>query len=178
MIYEVSEGGETIRVELNEVGENLYDVTLDGRTVRVDAVKSGPTVYSIIENGKQFEAMVDERGEHGFDVTVRGRLFHLAAEDERTRLLAESAGAVLTGPQTVMAEMPGKIVKVEVAVGDTVSEGQGIVIVEAMKMENQIPSPIDGVVTEMAVSEGDAVEAGQTLFVVEPPAEPAAGGDA
>ena len=168
MIYEVSEGKELTRIELREVGENLYDITMDGETIRVDAVRSGPTVYSAIENGKQFEAMVDERGEHGFDVTVRGRLFHLEAEDERTRLLTAGASSVVTGPQSVAAEMPGKIVKVEVGVGDPVSEGQGIVIIEAMKMENEIPSPIDGVVTEISVSEGDTVESGSSLFVVEP----------
>jgi biotin carboxyl carrier protein len=169
MIYEVSEGKETLRIELNEVGENLYDVTIDGETVRVDAVRSGPTVYSVIEAGRQFEAMVDERGEHGFDVTVRGRLFHLQAEDERTKLLAAGASATVSGPQSVSAEMPGKIVKIQAAVGDAVSEGQGIVIVEAMKMENDIPSPIDGVLKELGISEGDTVEAGSLLFVVEPP---------
>ena len=67
--------------------------------------------------------------------------------------------------------MPGKIVKVEVQAGEAVSEGQGIVIVEAMKMENEIPSPIDGVVTDIQVSEGDTVEAGAVLFMVEPPPE-------
>ena len=170
MIFEVSEGKEVTRIELREVNENLYDVVIDGETVRVDAVKSGPTVYSVIEAGKQFEAMVDERGKHGFDVTVRGRLFHLAAEDERTKLLAAAAGVAASGPQTVAAEMAGKVLKLDAAVGDTVSEGQGIVIVEAMKMENEIRSPIDGVVTEIGVSEGDTVEAGATLFIVEPPA--------
>ena len=143
------------------------------QTVHVDAVKSGPTIYSIIENGRQFEAMVDEKGAHGFDILVAGRLYHLESVDERTRLLAGSAAQVATGPQTVEAEMPGKVVKVEVAVGEAVSEGQGVVIVEAMKMENEIPSPIDGVVAEISAREGETVEAGAVLFVVEPsPAEP------
>jgi pyruvate carboxylase subunit B len=66
--------------------------------------------------------------------------------------------------------MPGKVLKVEVSAGEAVSEGQGLVIVEAMKMENEIRSPIDGVVTEIGVSEGDTVEAGAALFTVEPPA--------
>lgn len=173
MIFEVSEGTEVTRIELREVGENLYDLTVDGETVRVDAVKSGRTIYSVIEAGRQFEAMVDERGAHGFDVTVRGRLFHLQAEDERTKLLAGGASSAATGPQTVAAEMPGKVLKLDVAVGESVNEGQGVVIIEAMKMENEIPSPIDGVVTEIAVAEGDTVEPGATLFVVEPAGEDA-----
>ena len=67
--------------------------------------------------------------------------------------------------------MPGKVIKVEVALGDEVSEGQGVVILEAMKMENEIPSPIDGKTTEITVAEGDTVESGAPLFVVEPPAD-------
>jgi biotin carboxyl carrier protein len=169
--YEVSEKkGPSVRVSLRETGEGQYEVTLDGKTVHVDAVRSGPAVYSIIEDGQQFEAMVDEKGAHGFDVLVAGRIFHLEAIDERTKLLAGSAATVVSGPQTVAAEMPGKVVKISVAAGAQVREGQGIVIVEAMKMENEIPSPIDGVVREIAVSEGQTVEAGATLFVVEPPA--------
>ncbi len=173
MNYEVSEKkGQTLRIGLRETGEGQYEVTLGDETVHLDAVRSGPTIYSIIEDGQQFEAMVDERGAHGFEVLVGGRLFHLESLNERTKLLASSALAVSSGPQTVEAEMPGKVVRVNVAPGDAVSEGQGVVVVEAMKMENQIPSPIDGVVKEVAVSEGQTVEAGARLFVVEPAAAP------
>jgi len=167
--YLVTEKGrEAVRVSLRESGEGIYEITLDGRTVHVDAVRSGPTVYSIIEDGRQFEAMVDEKGAHGFDVLVAGRVFHLDALDERTQLLAQTAASAPTGPQTVVAEMPGKVVKISVAAGESVREGQGIVIVEAMKMENEIPSPIAGTVKEIPVSEGQTVEAGALLFTVVP----------
>lgn len=169
MIYEISEkNGETFRIELQEVADSLYELKIGDRSVRVDAVKSGRTIYSIIEDGRQYEVMVDERGAHGFDVVIKGRLFHLEAVDERSRLLAQQSKAAVSGPQTVVADMAGKIVKVAAAVGDEVQEGQGIVIVEAMKMENEIPSPVDGRITQLAVSEGDTVEGGATLFVVEP----------
>ena len=173
MNYQVSEKkGEPRQVGLRELEDGRYEITLDGETFEVDAVKSGPTIYSMIENGRQFEAMVDERGSHGFDVLLGGRIFHLEAIDERTQRLAGSARPVATGPQSVEAEMPGKVVKVGVAVGESVSEGQGVLIVEAMKMENEIPAPIDGVVAEIGVAEGDTVEAGALLFTVEPAAEP------
>jgi biotin carboxyl carrier protein len=172
--YEVTEKtGESRVVGLRELEEGRYDVTLDNATVQVDAMKSGPTIYSIIEDGLQYEAMVDEKGAHGFDVTVSGRIFHFEVLDERTKLLAGSAASVASGPQSVEAEMPGKVVKIDAAAGERVSQGQAIVVLEAMKMENEIPSPIDGVVTEIAVSEGDTVEAGALLFTVEPPAEDA-----
>jgi biotin carboxyl carrier protein len=169
--YEVSEKkGSSARIGLRETGEGQYEVTLDGVTVHVDAVSSGRTIYSVIEDGQQFEAMVDEKGAHGFDVLVGGRIFHLEAIDERTRLLAGHAASVVSGPQTVEAEMPGKVSKLNLAPGAPVSEGQGVLVVEAMKMENEIPSPIDGVIREIAVSEGDTVEAGTVLFTVDPPA--------
>ena len=169
MNYQVSEkGGGSRLVGLREIGDGIYEITLDGQTVHVDAVRSGPTVYSVIEDGQQFEAMVDEKGAHGFDVLVAGRVFHLESLDERTKLLAQSAAPVLTGPQSITAEMPGKVVKIAVPAGEAVREGQGVVLVEAMKMENEIPSPIAGVVTEVSVAEGQTVEAGALLFTVSP----------
>ena len=102
------------------------------------------------------------------NIVVAGRIFHLEALDERTKLLAQSAASAPTGPQTVVAEMPGKVVKLSVAPGESVREGQGIVILEAMKMENEIPSPIAGIVKEIPVSEGQTVEAGALLFTVTP----------
>jgi len=167
--YEVSEKtGESIRVGLREIEAGSYEISLDGETIHVDAAGSTRTLYSIIEDGRQFEAMVDEKGAHSFDVTVSGRLFHLEAVDVRTKLLSGQAAHVATGPQGVEAEMPGKVIKVSAAVGDTVSEGQGVVIIEAMKMENEIAAPIDGVVKSMVVAEGDTVDAGTPLFTVEP----------
>jgi acetyl/propionyl-CoA carboxylase alpha subunit len=169
--YEVSEkGGESRTIELRELGENVYEVTIDGETVHVDAARSGKTIYSILEGGKQFEVIVDETGAHGFDVLVGGQLLHLQAFDERSRLLAATGKAAASGPQRVESEMPGKVVKIAAPAGTLVQEGQGVVILEAMKMENEIKSPIDGTVTEMGVSEGQTVESGALLFVVEPPA--------
>ena len=170
MNYEVSEKkGETKTIGLVENSDHHYEVTIDGRTVQVDAAKSGKTIYSIIEDGKQFEVIVDESGAHGFDIVVAGRLFQLQAFDERSKLLTASAKPITTGPQRVESEMPGKVVKISVSVGEPVVEGSGVVILEAMKMENEIKSPIEGIVTEIAVTEGQTVESGALLFVVTPP---------
>ena len=174
MIYEVYEKKskkDPRKVELRELDESRFEIEIDGRTIQIDAVKSGRTIYSVIEDGRQFEVSVDEKGPRDFDVLVRGKLFHLEAVDERSRLLAASSKMAASGPQTIEAEMPGKVVLLKAAVGDTVTEGQGIVVVEAMKMENEITSPVDGVITEMPVEEGQTVETGAVLFVVEPPAD-------
>jgi biotin carboxyl carrier protein len=168
--YEVSEKkGETKTVVLTELDDNHFEITIDGETVHVDAARSGKTIYSIIEDGKQFEVIIDETGAHGFDVLVGGQLFHLSALDERSRLLSSSVKTVATGPQRVESEMPGKVVKIMAQVGTPVVEGQGVVILEAMKMENEIKSPIEGVVVEISVAEGQTVESGALLFVVAPP---------
>jgi biotin carboxyl carrier protein len=169
--YEVSEKkGETRTIGLVEKSANDFEITIEGRTVQVDAVQSGnKTIYSIIEDGKQFEVIIDEQGAHGFDVVVAGQLFHLQALDERTKLLAASAKPIASGPQRVEAEMPGKVVKISSSVGAQLAEGEGVVILEAMKMENEIKSPIEGVITEIAVAEGQTVESGALLFVVTPP---------
>lgn len=176
MNYEVSEKkGETKTVGLTELDDNHYEITIDGATVHVDAAKSGKTIYSIIEDGKQFEVIIDENGAHGFDVLVGGQLFHLRALDERSRLLTSTAKVVATGPQRVESEMPGKVVKISSPAGTKVTEGQGVLILEAMKMENEIKSPIEGVIIELGVAEGQTVESGALLFVVAPP-EPKQGG--
>jgi biotin carboxyl carrier protein len=168
--YEVSEKkGETKTVGLVEKSDHEYEITIDGHTVHVDAARSGKTIYSIIEDGKQFEVVIDEQGAHGFDVVVAGQLFHLQALDERSKLLSASAKPIASGPQRVEAEMPGKVVKIATSVGSPVAEGQGVVILEAMKMENEIKSPIEGVVSEISVAEGQTVESGALLFVVTPP---------
>lgn len=170
MNYEVSEKkGEKKIVGLTELDDNHYEITIDGATVHVDAAKSGKTIYSIIEDGKQFEVIIDENGAHGFDVLVGGLLFHLQALDERSRLLTSTAKVVATGPQRVESEMPGKVVKISSPAGTKVAEGQGVLILEAMKMENEIKSPIEGVVIELGVAEGQTVESGALLFVVAPP---------
>lgn len=174
MIYEVSERKskkEGRKIGLTELDEGQYEVEIDGVKVHVDAVKSGRTIYSVIEDGRQFEVSVDEIGARDFDIMLRGRLYHLEAVDERSQLLAATSKMAATGPQTVEAEMPGKVVLLKAKVGDTVAEGQGVVVVEAMKMENEIASPIDGVITELPVEPGRTVENGDVLFVVEPPAD-------
>ena len=116
-------------VGLSEIGEGLFEISVDGATVRVDIVKSGPTVFSLIEEGRQWEAAVDERDAHGFDVLVSGRLFHLEAEDERSGRLAQSAKVSASGPQTVEAEMPGKVSKVEVGPGGGASGSDAEVVI-------------------------------------------------
>lgn len=169
MIYEVSESKEVATVNVQEVTNGVYDVTIDGQKLRISAIRGTGTAYSLLCGNEQWEAIADQRRGDKFDVSVGGRLFHLEVTDQREKSLSEvSGGYVDSGPQTVFAEMPGKVAKLEASAGDEVSAGQVVMIIEAMKMENPIVSPIDGIVKELGANEGDTVESRSTLFVVEP----------
>lgn len=170
MRYEVSHGADTRQVEVREVSPGSFDVSVDGAPpVRVDAFKTPRTVYSVLIEHRQYEGSADEREDGTFDVHLGSSAFEFVVVDERKRLLVGSAGLHAAGKQEIRAQMPGKIVKVLVAVGESVDAGQALLVIEAMKMENEIRSPIDGVVTAVAVTEGGSVETGGALLTVDPP---------
>jgi biotin carboxyl carrier protein len=172
MRYEVTEGAETRRVEIRELGPNEFEVRVDdGDPVRVDVAKSPRTVYSLLIDGRQFEGSADEGRDGVLDVRVGASAFQFKVIDERRKLLAVSAAHVASGRQELRAQMPGKIVKLLVEVGQQVERDQALVVIEAMKMENELKSPVDGVVTVLQVREGETVEANALLAVIEPPGE-------
>jgi biotin carboxyl carrier protein len=101
-------------------------------------------------------------------VLLKNQVFRIDVADERSRRLrAVAAGFTAEGPQTIVAPMPGKVVKILVNVGDEVQEGQGLVVVEAMKMENELKSPKAGKIASITAKEGTAVEMNAKLMVVE-----------
>jgi biotin carboxyl carrier protein len=160
-------GEKTYTVEIEEVGKSLYRVAVDGSEFLVDGKKTGFTNYSLIVDNRSFEVEVDVT-EDEYRVLVDGRNYHIDLVDERrVRVGGFQAGIQLQGRQNVSVPMPGKIIAVLVSEGDTVEKGQGLVIVEAMKMENEVRCPINGEVKEVKVKTGDAVEAGAVLAVVE-----------
>lgn len=154
-------------VEIEETGKSLYRVSVDGNEFLVDGKKTGRTNYSLIVDNRSFEVEVDNSGDE-YRALVDGRTYHIHLVDERRmRVGGAQSGVELQGRQNVSVPMPGKIIAVLVADGDTVEKGQGMVIVEAMKMENEVRSPIAGEVKEIKVKPGDTVEGGAVLIVVE-----------
>jgi biotin carboxyl carrier protein len=124
-------------------------------------VECEPGVYSILHAGTSFEVYVTENC-----IEVDGH--PLSYEIKDPRQWTRSAGlAGVMGKATIIAPMPGKVVRILTAAGDVVTAGQGIVVVEAMKMQNELKSPIDGVVVKIAVAENDGVAAGAVLAVIE-----------
>ncbi len=154
------------------------DVTLDGETATVGDLSrpvqladvEGTSVRLVTIGGVQHRVVARRAGPRGHYVLwMDGWRFEVEALDERTRAIQElsAAAAGPAGPAPVIAPMPGLIVRVQVAVGDCVRAGQGIVVMEAMKMENELRAPADGVVRSIAAMPGTAVEKGAVLVEFE-----------
>jgi biotin carboxyl carrier protein len=160
-------GEQSYSVEIEEIGKSLYRVAIDGNEFLVDGKKTGRTNYSLIVDNRSFEIEVDS-AEDEYWVLVDGRNYHVQLVDERrVRVGGDQSDLQLRGRQKVSVPMPGKVIEVLVAEGDSVERGQGLVIVEAMKMENEVRSPTAGEVKEIKVKPGDAVEGGAVLVIVE-----------
>jgi biotin carboxyl carrier protein len=158
---------EATAVEVESLGDGRYAVTLNGARRELESLVLPHGAVSILVEGRSYSVEFDERGDE-VGVLLRGQLTRFDVADERKlRLRAATAAFTAEGTQTVSAPMPGKIVKVFVKPGDAVTEGQGLVVVEAMKMENELKSPKAGTVKSVHVKEGVAVENGAPLVVVE-----------
>jgi biotin carboxyl carrier protein len=169
--YEVTRGPQTFKVDVHEIGPGVFSVEVDGeQPVRVDAYRSAGTLYSVLVEGRQYEGSVDPREDGSQDVHVGCSAFDFTVIDERRKFLITGGVHVESGKQMLRAKMPGKIVKVLVEVGQPVQIDQGLMVIEAMKMENELRSTIDGIVTGIGVREGETVETNALLAVVEPPA--------
>jgi biotin carboxyl carrier protein len=160
-------GDQSYTLEIEEMGKSLYRVSVDGNEFLVDGKKTGRTNYSLIVDNRSFEIEVDH-AEDEYRVLVDGRNYHVNLVDERrVRIGGGQSEIQLQGRQKVSVPMPGKVIAVLVSEGDSIEKGQGLVIVEAMKMENEVRSPIAGEVKEIKVKTGDAVEGGAVLLIVE-----------
>jgi biotin carboxyl carrier protein len=160
------------RLKVHSLGEGRYEVDVEGVVHQVDARRFGGGNWSLIIDGQSYDVELEVAGpnesEGAYNSLVRGRVVRLRMRDERrVRMAMTTKKFALTGPQTLTSPMPGKVVKILVAVGREVEEGQPLVIVEAMKMENELRSPKTGRVSAVMVAEGQGVEAGTKLVAVE-----------
>lgn len=164
MKVEIYIAGRTRSVDVIRA-EGRVQYELDGRGVDGDAVEVGRGVYSILIGGQPFEVRVEARGAVLL-VNVDGRDLQAEVIDPRQWRRDRGAGLVAEGRQQIVAPMPGKVVRVLVRAGEAVETGQGLVVVEAMKMQNEVRAPKSGTVERLLVSEGQAVNAGDILAVV------------
>ncbi|MBZ5659786.1 MAG: acetyl-CoA carboxylase biotin carboxyl carrier protein subunit [Acidobacteriia bacterium] len=140
------------------------EVTIDGRKIVADAAEISPGTYSILLHGQSLEVTVEQSG-NGWLLRTAGREFHLEIADPRSWRRGRAGSIELEGRQEIAAPMPGKIVRVLAAPGEKVEAGQGLLVIEAMKMQNEIRSPKSGTLERLA-REGHTVRAGEILAVV------------
>ncbi len=143
-------------------------VSVDGKVYEVDFESvSGQPVYSLIVDGRSHESYIYQ-GEDNWQVLLRGRLYPVTVEDEREKRLRAAAGGGVreTGEFHLRAPMPGLVVTIPVTEGQAVKKGQVILILESMKMQNEIKAPRDGVIGRIRVKAGETVEQKQTLLSV------------
>lgn len=166
MKYDVRIGGKTRVVELTR-NSKKWRISLDGNLLDVDAVEVAPNTFSILFEGESFEVRVAPLPDGSLILHAGMAEFTAEMEDPRAWRGRRHGSFEAEGRQQVAAPMPGKIVRVLVNTGDAVEVGQGLLVVEAMKMQNEIRSPKSGRVEKLFVREGQAVNAGEVLAWVD-----------
>jgi len=167
MRFDVDAAGQARQVDVTADG-NAWQVTIDGRVWRASMVRAGDR-WSLLVASRSYDVMFEPGAGGAWRVHVNGRVvpagLRTSAQRLRGHLGRQSAAGAADG--RVLAPMPGRVVKVLVAAGARVEARQGVVVVEAMKMENELRAPRAGTVREVRVAEGASVEAQTVLVVIE-----------
>jgi len=145
------------------------EIQIDGVDCELDIINIDEHQYSVLFNNQVFEFIIEQQSATQYTVDLKGESHNISIEDERDLLLNKFENQDKTSSRLleVKAPMPGLVLKVEVEVGQKVKIGTGLVILEAMKMENEIRSLVDGKVKEIKVKEKSAIEKGETLIILE-----------
>jgi biotin carboxyl carrier protein len=166
MKFDVRIEDKTRIVELECIADR-WRITLDGEPLDADAVQIAPNIFSILLRGQSHEIRVTPSPNGTLTLQTGLEEFTAEVVDPRAWSGRRHSALEAEGRQQVVAPMPGKVVRLLVKAGDTVEAGQGLLVVEAMKMQNEIRSPKSGVVERLLAQEGQAVNAGEILAWVE-----------
>jgi biotin carboxyl carrier protein len=165
MKYKAEINGHLLSIELEELSGRVL-ASIDGeRRYLAEVARHEEGIYLLLIGDRVYEARVWQSGPESFCVNLRGQDFDVRVIDRKHRRSAIEQSE--EGRQFLTAPMPGRVVRVLLGPGDEVKAGQGVIVVEAMKMQNEIKSPKSGRVVEVRVAEGTAVNANQVVAVVE-----------
>ena len=153
--------GQIYKIELEE-DDHQINVEIDGKAVPVEFQKIEENLYSILLKGQSLTMGVLKKAK-SLQIFLNGDLYELESISERD---SRKSTQTASGLQEIKSPMPSRVVKVLKGQGDGVEVDEGVIVVEAMKMESELKSPIKGNVIDIFVTEGDAVEAGTVLLVV------------
>jgi biotin carboxyl carrier protein len=162
MKFEVRIDGRARSIELDR-GVSGWQILIDGSAMDVDALEIAPGIFSILLNGKSYEVRVTPTPAGALTLQTAHHEFTAEVVDPRSWRGRRHGALEVEGRQQILAPMPGKIIRVLVQTGDEVDAGQGLLVVEAMKMQNEIRSPKSGTVERLLVKEGQPVNAGEIL---------------
>jgi biotin carboxyl carrier protein len=165
MFYEVIVNGKSHRLELEKAATG-WECRLNGQPVNIDAVITRGDVLSLLVDGHAYE-IKREQTATDLHMWVGTTCFAVELRDPRSLRSRNKTGGDEKGPRKLLAAMPGRIVRLLVAENSEVEAGQGIVVVEAMKMQNEIKSPKKGIVKKISATPGAAVNPGDVLAIVE-----------
>ena len=167
MKYEAQVEGERSAVPVEVSGtDGRYRVDLEGRAWEVDARRVAEGTWSLLIGGESLAVDVTEE-DGAFVVQVDGEMYRIQVEEESRYIIRTRGGVAATPGQVLKAPMPGRVVLVEVEVGRVVQPGDGLIILEAMKMENEFKATTAGTVKEVRVQAGQTVNPGDVLVVIE-----------
>jgi biotin carboxyl carrier protein len=164
MFYEILVGGRLYKLEVQRSGSG-WSCRVDGQIFPVDAVSPRPGILSLFHDGRSYEARREQAPDGAF-LWLNGTRYAAEARDPRS-LRYRRSRTQTAGPKKLTASMPGKVIRLLVKERDPVEAGQAAVVVEAMKMQNELKSPKQGIVQKILVAEGTTVNAGDVLLIVE-----------
>ena len=174
-IANVEDEEKEVMVDDHGQDDGCYTIEYEGTTYEMDAQELPSHILHALINDRSYDVDLEWQApetdtlDGRVAVRVLGRVSRLEILDERRKKMkdAQVSGFDMAGMQNVKSPMPGKVIRVMVKAGDEVKEGQGVVVVEAMKMENELKAPKDGVVSEVLATEGQTVDSGTMLVVIE-----------
>jgi biotin carboxyl carrier protein len=166
MILNIEIYGVLRKVELERQGDDGYFVSIDGKQIEVEASFPSPGILSLLIEGRVYRCVLDEDPTDPAMYVGHERL-PFRVDDPRSLAARRSKRRHATGPVTIKAPMPGRVLRLSRAEGDEVESQQGVIVIEAMKMQNELKAPKGGRVVRILVQVGDAVISGQQLVIIE-----------
>lgn len=174
LIARVENQEHVVQIEPVSDQENIYLIKIDNHEYHIDAHTMLSEIVTTIIDGKSYDIDIEQQNisdplDGRLGVRVRGRVVYLEMLEERRKKMKDAQAVKFSesGLVKICSPMPGKVLRVLVSAGDLVSEGQGLAVVEAMKMENELKSPKNAKIKEVFFKPGDSVEGGAQLLTIE-----------
>lgn len=164
MIFDVTVNGRDYRVELDQAATGNWAGRVNGENITVNAATTAAGVLSMLIGGESYEIVANPAQQQ---IAIRGVRYSVEVRDPRSWRTRRSRAGGQDGAKKIAAPMPGKVVRVIAAPGTEVEQGAGVIVIEAMKMQNELKSPKKGKVARILAAEGAPVNAGDVLAVIE-----------